>query len=45
MFYPVYTEQNYLNRNVDDINLDRDPDDASLTLDIHCSIEQSMSQY
>ena len=34
--YPIYTEQNYLDCDMDDIYLDRDPD-VLFTLDIHRS--------
>ena len=35
-------KQNYVDHDLD-INLDLDPDDAQLTRDIHCSIQQSVS--
>ena len=41
--YPFYTELNYMNCDLDDINLDCDLEDAPFTRDIHCSTQQSMS--
>ena len=39
-YTPIYIEQNYLDRDLDYINLDRSPKDASFTLDFHCSIDK-----
>ena len=36
--YLVYAEQNYLDHDLNDINLDRDPEDAPVYTDIHCLI-------
>ena len=36
--YPVYTEQHYLARDLDYINLDPDPEDEPLMPDIYCSV-------
>ena len=36
--YLVYTERDYLDRHLDDINLDRDPQDALFTRGIHCFV-------
>ena len=41
-YYPVYTEQNYLDHDLDDINVDRDPEDSPVNRNIQCSIQWNL---